>query len=91
MDNDGMTWDLAFFLVGSLAVLTTAGIVIAWQIFATWRAKMSVAREDAYRQLAAEATEAQRRTASELERAAFELQQLRATTAELERMLKEVG
>lgn len=91
MENDGMTWDLAFFLVGSLAVFGIVGVVVIWQIFATWRARMSVAREDAYRQLAADAIDAQRRTAQELERATIELAQLRATTAELERMLKEVG
>lgn len=91
MENDGMTWDLAFFLVGSLAVLAIVGVVIIWQVFATWRARMSVAREDAYRQLAADSAEVQRRVAQELERANFELGQLRATATELERMIKEVG
>lgn len=91
MENDGMTWDLAFFLVGTLAVFAVVAVTIIWQAFGTWRARMSVAREDAYRQLAADATEAQRRIANELERATFELGQLRATTTELERMIKEVG
>jgi len=60
------------------------------QLAATWRARASVAREEAYRMLAEETVENGRRSADGLERTAIELSELRARTAELERVLKEI-
>ena len=79
--------------VGIVAVaFLFAGITIAiWQLFATLRARMAVAREEAYRELAQESTDTQRRTAEALERTVAELTDLRQRTSELERVLKEVG
>lgn len=77
-------------IFGIIFVLTIVGVFML-QLFSTWRARMSVKREDAYRQLAEESADAQRRTAEQLERATAELTDLRARTQELERMLKEVG
>lgn len=89
--NDGTSWpDAAIAIAGILLVLTIAVVVIV-QVFATARARMSVQREEAYRTLAEEAADAQRRTADRLEHAAAELTDLRHRTAELERMLKDVG
>jgi type VI protein secretion system component VasK len=75
--------EAAIAMVGILFVTTVITVAI-WQVFGTWRARMSVAREEAYRKLATEATELQRRVADELA-------ELRARTQELERLLKEVG
>lgn len=65
--------------------------VIIWQIFATARARMSVAREEAYRKLAEENAEAQGKTAALLEQATVDLADLRKRMVEMERILKEVG
>jgi hypothetical protein len=68
-----------------------AGLTIAiWQLFATLRARMGVAREAAYRELAHEVADSQRRTAEALETTVAELRDLRQRTGELERVLKEV-
>lgn len=65
-------------------------IVFVWQIFATSRAKSSVAREEAYRSLAEESAQAQQRTATALEELTGELRGVRAGTDELQRILKTV-
>jgi hypothetical protein len=49
--------------------ITTVLVAGAWQAFATWRTRMVVAREEAYRKLAEEATSAQRQTADRPETA----------------------
>lgn len=85
------SWPDAAIAIFGIVLVTTVLTVVIWQLFGTWRARMSVAREAAYRQLADEATAVQRRMADGLERAAAELSELRVRTAELERMLKEVG
>ncbi|MCI0439918.1 MAG: hypothetical protein L0177_12410 [Chloroflexi bacterium] len=105
MEND-FNWPLAIFLVGTTGALMAAVSVLVWQGFATWRARMSVAREEAYRKLAEEATQAQIRIADNLEKVVAtqaqvrlveslekvvgELAELRKRTAEVERILKEV-
>jgi hypothetical protein len=86
-----MGWTEVVFLLGSCAVMTAAVIVLVWQGFATWRARMSIAREEAYRKLAEQATQAQSRAADRLDQTVTELAELRRRVAELERMLKEVA
>lgn len=90
-DDDGFGWPLAFFLVGLFLCLASVLVVGIWQGFSSYRARVSVAREGAYRQLADDAIRAQERTADRLDRAVAELTEIRDRTAELERMLKEVG
>jgi F0F1-type ATP synthase membrane subunit b/b' len=89
--DDATSWPEAAIAIAGILFITTVIVAGAWQIFATWRTRMIVAREDAYRKLAEDATSAQRQTAERLETAAQELAQLRQQTAELERVLKEVG
>lgn len=89
--TDSTSWPEAAIAIFGILFVTTVITVVVWQIFGTWRARMSVAREAAYRQLAEEATAVQRRMTETLERAAGELSELRVRTTELERMLKEVG
>jgi hypothetical protein len=88
-DFDG--WPLAMFLIAMFICIAAVLSIVAWQIFATWRARMSVAREEAYRALAEESTRSQQRTADRLESVVSELTDIRQRTAELERLLKEVG
>lgn len=76
-----------------LVFITLVGvllIVFVWQVFATSRAKSSVAREEAYRALADESAQAQQRTATALEELTAELRSVRARADELERILKTV-
>ena len=81
----------ALAALGFFFAVATIGSVLIWQGMATWRARMSVAREAAYRQLADDAVRAQERTVDRLDRAVAELTELRQRTAEMERLLKDVG
>jgi len=83
-------WAEASIAIAGITFVTVVVSVLIWQIFATGRTGLSAKRENAYRKLAEESTEAQERTASTLERAVAELADIRGRTAELERMLKEV-
>jgi hypothetical protein len=82
--------DASIAIAGIVFVMVVASVLI-WQIFSTGRTGLSAKRENAYRKLAEESTEAQERTAATLEKAVAELADLRGRTAELERMLKDVG
>jgi len=86
-----MSWPEAVIASFGIIFATTIVTVAIWQAFGTGRAVVSARGETAYRKLAEQATEAQSRTASALERAVDELSDLRARTTELERLLKEVG
>ena len=89
--NDGTSWpDAAIAIAGILLVIAVAVVAII-QIFATARARASAQREAAYRKLAEEATDAQRRMADGLEHATTDLTDIRQRTAEIERMIKQVG
>lgn len=88
--ENGTSWPDAAIAIAGIAMLVAIVFVVVSQVFSTWRARMSVAREQAYSELAEQATQAQSRTADQLETATGELSDLRARVAELERMLKEV-
>ena len=89
--TDDMGWGTA--AVGATAVAFGCALLIVaiWQIASTWRARMSAAREESYRTLVEDAAAWQRQATVALERMTAELAELRARTAEVERMLKEVG
>ena len=89
--GDSFNSSEAVAALGFFFALAAIVSVLIWQGMATWRARMSVAREAAYRQLADDAVRANERTADRLERTVAELTEIRQRTAELERMLKEVG
>lgn len=82
-----VTWpEVSIPIVGMLFIGSIV-VVMIWQTFATWRARMSVMREEAYQRLADEAIQAQRRTAEELTKAVAELTELRKRTSEMERQV----
>ena len=89
--SEGPTWTQAFFVLGALTILVTAGIIVVWQAFVTWRSRMSIAREAAYRNLAEQAIQSQSKASECLEKATADLSDLRHRMAEVERILKEVG
>lgn len=84
------SWPDAAIAVAGIGFVTVVVGMLIWQVFATGRTGLSARREQAYRKLAEEATDAQRRTADQLERTTAELAELRKQTGELERVLKEV-
>jgi hypothetical protein len=85
------SWADASIAIAGIVFAMVIVSVLIWQIFSTGRTGLSAKRENAYRKLAEESTDAQERTATALEKAVAELADLRGRTAELERMLKEVG
>lgn len=84
------TWSEISIPLVFIVLVGVVVIVFIWQIFATARAKSSVAREEAYRALVEESTQVQQRTATVLEDLTGELRSVRARTDELERILKTV-
>jgi Tfp pilus assembly protein PilO len=85
------SWPEAAIAIAGILFITTVVSVALWQIFATGRTGMTTSKEKSYRKLAEESAELQRRTAASLEKTATELEELRLRTAELERLLKDVG
>jgi hypothetical protein len=79
-------------MMGAAAMTFTGVIVVVVivQLAATWRARASAAREEAYRRLAEESTQAQQRTAQQLAQVLAELAALQERTSQLQRVLKEV-
>ena len=80
---------MAIFMGSVLA--TIVGSVLVWQLVGAWRTRMAVGREQAYQELVDEMAKSQRRTDTNLQRVLDEMVDLRNRTAEIERMLKEVG
>ena len=75
---------LLFLLLGVI-------LLVVWQGFVTWRARASIARDDAYRKLAEQFSVAQQRTAEEQQKISDDLGDLRARVAAIEKLLREVG
>lgn len=71
------------FAFGILALFTVIILVVVWQLFATRRAHAALTRDDAYKKLAEQATEAQQKSAEDLA-------DLRERIIRIETMLKEV-
>ena len=53
------TWPEAAIAISGIALVASVAVVVVWQVLATWRARIAVTREEAYRKLA-------ERTADEL-------------------------
>lgn len=85
-----MTWQEVAMGITAIAFTLVIVVVVIIQLAATWRARMSVVREEAYRRLAEEATQAQQKTSQQMERVLAELTELRERTSQMQRVLKEV-
>ncbi|MGH3921374.1 MAG: hypothetical protein ACRDTT_00575 [Pseudonocardiaceae bacterium] len=85
-----MTYQEAIMGAAALVFTGLVVVVVIIQVAASWRARMSVAREEAYRRLAEEATQTQEKTTQQLELMVAELRSMRERTTELERVLREV-
>lgn len=84
-DNFGMV-----FVLGILTLLAVIIIVVVWQGLATYRARATVAREEAYRKLAEQVTGALQKTSDQQQQIAAELGDLRGHVATIEKILREV-
>jgi ABC-type nickel/cobalt efflux system permease component RcnA len=89
-ETANMTDSEAAVAIAGIALVAVIAVVAIWQVLATARAKMSVAREAAYREVAEESAKAQTLTAERLAAIAAELGELRTRTGELERLIKTV-
>lgn len=87
----GFSWADVVFLLGGFTVILAAVAFVIWQIFATYRARAAIAREQAYQKLAESSARTQERIAEDLTKATRELEDLRTRMASVERMLREVG
>lgn len=90
-NENEFNWPLAVFLVGFFLAFAIVVSVALWQGLATWRARMSIARERAYAALADKAVHAEEETLRSLRSVLAELAEIRQCTAEVERLMKEVG
>jgi hypothetical protein len=46
------SWPEAAIAIAGIALVGSVAVVVVWQALSTWRARMTVTREDAYRRLA---------------------------------------
>ena len=78
------------FVLGLLALITILIVVVIWQSFTTRRARMSVEREEAYRRLAEQLTDAQQITAQEQHNLSKSVDEIQTRIAAIEKLLREV-
>jgi len=86
-----LSWQEATAAVAFFTFIMAIVIVLIWQGLATWRARMSIAREDAYRRLAEENLNAQTRLSVQQQRIADDLTSINERVAGIEKLLKDVG
>jgi hypothetical protein len=88
-------WGSVLFATTIVALVLILIIIATWQSFKTSQtktlAKAQISRDEAYRELAEQSTNAIKRTANEQERMAADLAELRNRIASIEKMLREVG
>lgn len=88
-------WGSVILVVGVTGLAMILLIVLAWQGFAVWRARIltrdAIARDDEIRRLADKATTAQQATATELASISEGVKDLRSRVASIEKLLNEVG
>jgi hypothetical protein len=89
--DSGTDWPEAMIAVGGIAMITVITAVAIWQVLASWRARMSIAREDAYRKLAEENLSAQTRLVVQQQRIADDVTSINERVAGIEKLLKDVG
>lgn len=58
------SWPEAAIAIAGIALVASVAVVVVWQALATWRARIAVTREQAYRKLA-EQTERELRRINE--------------------------
>jgi hypothetical protein len=64
MAAESTSWPEAAIAIAGIALVASVAVVVVWQALATWRARIAVTREQAYRRLA-EQTERELREINE--------------------------
>ncbi|TDB78011.1 hypothetical protein E1264_37085 [Actinomadura sp. KC216] len=84
--------DVAEVLIGGVLfiVVGAVAIVLIWQVFATWRAKVQLAREEAYRKLAERSITTEMETREDLLRISESLADLQKRMTSIERVMREI-
>jgi len=85
--SDLVAWQGTIVFLAVLVTVAVVVVVLGWQR----RAKAALARDDAYRELSAEAVAAQRQHAAEVAALTIEVGELKRSLAAIERMMREVG
>jgi hypothetical protein len=88
--RDGQDWLEVAGAIGLFVLVITVLNMIIWQLAATWRAKVMLGREQAYRTLADNAVRTQESIERQLTDVGERLRTMDARMASLERILKEV-
>ncbi|MBB2740555.1 UNVERIFIED_ORG: nitrate/nitrite-specific signal transduction histidine kinase [Microbispora rosea subsp. rosea] len=86
----GHDWTEVVGAVGLFALITTVISVTVVQLAATWRAKVTLAREAEYRKLAEGAAQAQEATERRLAELGERFGQMQTRLASIERILEQV-
>ncbi|MEV6522469.1 hypothetical protein AB0M43_11040 [Longispora sp. NPDC051575] len=82
--------DNGFLILGVVGLTACVAAVAIWQLFATQRARATLAREDEYRGLAARAVLAEEANARRLDELATGLADVRTRLEKIERVLTAV-
>lgn len=87
-----MEGDLTAMVAGSVLFLVVGAIavVLIWQVFATWRAKVLLAREDAYRKLAERSIVTEMETREDLLKLSENMADLQKRMISIEKVMREI-
>ncbi len=88
--SSGTQWPDALIASAGIAMVTAITVVVIWQFFVSWRARVSAAREDAYRDLSARFASTQEQLVVDQGRVAADLSEVKARIENVERILREV-
>jgi hypothetical protein len=90
VSDSGTDWPDALVAMAGITMISAIIVVGVWQAFASWRARVSVAREEAYRKLAEQSAATQQELLEEQKRVASHLTEVRTRVENIERILREV-
>ena len=79
-----------FFALAIFVLATIIIVVVLVQVFSSYRARMSITREEAYRKLAEQATTAEQKSVDEQKKAAKALEDIHQRLAAIEKILRDV-
>jgi hypothetical protein len=88
--DTGESWPDAAIAMAGITMLTAIAVVVIWQVFASWRARVSLAREEAYRKLAEQTSSTQQTTVLQLGELTEGMADLRTRVTAIEKLLREV-
>lgn len=88
--DNGTEWPEAMIATAGVLMVTAIIVIVIWQIAASWRARVSVERETAYRELAGQSATLQEQLLAEQQRVASELGDVKTRVENIERILREV-